>query len=253
MPELDGWAWLLLMLGPLLFLQRGLHRELQAIFLLLFRRIDVALVLFAILLFPGVLLHESSHFLMALILRVPTGHFSLIPQRLGDGRVRMGFVETGQTDVVRDALIGAAPLLSGGVFVAYVGLVRWQLQSVWLAFQQAGLAGILDVLWSTTRQPDFWLWFYLMLAVSSMMLPSVSDRRAWLPLLLILLGLGGLAALLGAGDWILANLAPRLNDGLRAVAVVFAISAAVHLIVWLPLLLIRRLLTRLTGLMVVAS
>jgi hypothetical protein len=165
----------------------------------------------------------------------------------------MGFVETGQTDFLRDALIGAAPLLSGGVFVAYVGLVRWQLQNIWLAFQQAGLDGILETLVATTQKADFWLWFYLMLAVSSTMLPSVSDRRAWLPVLLILIGLGILALILGAGDWMRLYLAPRLNDGLRAVAVIFAISAALHLLAWLPLAFLRRALTRLTGLQVVKA
>ncbi|MBN1667492.1 MAG: hypothetical protein JW862_10400 [Anaerolineales bacterium] len=245
--------WLLLMLGPLLFLQRALHREIQSIFLLLFRRMDVALVLFALLFFPGVLLHEGSHYLMALILRVPTGRFSLIPQRLGDGRVRMGYVETGQTDYLRDALIGVAPLLSGGVFVAYVGLVRWQLQNIWVAFHQAGWSGILETLVATTQKADFWLWFYLMLAISSTMLPSVSDRRAWLPVLLILIGLGVLALILGAGDWMRLYLAPRLNDGLRAMAVIFAISAAVHLLAWLPLTLLHRAWARLIGLQVVSA
>ena len=62
---LNGLMWLLLLLGPLLFLQHHLHREIQAIFLLLTRRAEIAIMLFSLLFLPGVLLHEGSHYLAA--------------------------------------------------------------------------------------------------------------------------------------------------------------------------------------------
>ena len=251
MSQFEGLLWLLLMLGPLILLQRSLHRELQAIFLLVFRRMDVVLVLFSVLLFPGVLLHETSHFLAARLLGVSTGKFSLIPQRLNDGRVRMGYVETGNTDVLRDALIGAAPLITGGIFVAYVGIFRWGLSDVWVSFSNGGLDGGLAALVQVYALPDFWLWFYLMLAVSSTMMPSEADRRAWVPVLLVIAFLTAAAIFLGAGEWMLVNLAPYLNDGLRAVAVVFAISSLAHVLVWLPLIFFRRLLSKIMRVQVV--
>src|SRR5512145_1583640 len=101
------------MLGPLLFAQRWLHRETQLVFLLLTRSARLALGLFSLLFFPGVLLHELSHYLMARLLGVRTGRFSLLPELMPDGKLRLGFVETAETDIVRDALIGAAPLISG--------------------------------------------------------------------------------------------------------------------------------------------
>ena len=48
----------------------------------------------------------------------------------------------------------------------------------------------------------------------------------------------------------LQNLAPWLDGRLRAVAVVFSISAVVHLALLLPVVLLRKLLNRLTGLRV---
>ena len=50
----DGALWLLATLLPLLFIQPRLHRELQVLFLLFTRRTDIALLLFALLFFPGV-------------------------------------------------------------------------------------------------------------------------------------------------------------------------------------------------------
>ena len=133
---LDGLWLIVLLLVPLLFLQRSLHREIQAILLLLTRRSDIALTIFAILFFPGVLLHESSHWLMARMLGVKTGRFSLIPKPMANGRLRLGYVETATPDIVRDALIGVAPLLAGGAFVIFAGVFQLNLSAFWENFQE---------------------------------------------------------------------------------------------------------------------
>ncbi len=246
--NLDGLFWLLLLLAPLLFLQRGLQRETQAIFLLLSRRADVAVVLFSILFFPGVLLHETSHFVMARLLGVRTGRFSLIPQPLPDGRLQLGFVETGSADWLRDSLIGVAPLISGSVFVAYEGLVRLGLVNVWDQWLAGGFSALPGAFGGTLNRPDFWLWFYLAVTVSSTMLPSASDRRAWLPITIIFVILLIVSLVFGAGPWLAANLSEPLNRALRAMAVVLGISILVHLVLLPPLWGIHRLISRLTGL-----
>jgi hypothetical protein len=244
----DGLIWLLLILGPLVFFQQRLHLEMQAIFLLITRRADLTLVLFSMLFFPGVVLHEGSHFLMARLLMVRTGRFSLLPRPLDGGRVRLGYVETERSDLVRDALIGLAPLIAGGVFVAYAGLARLGLHRLWDNLVLEGPRGLLEQLPGLQSMPDFWLWFYLLFVISSTMLPSASDRRAWLPLSLGVGLLLVLALLAGAGPWMLANLAPTLDRVLRAVAVVLTISLIIHLILLVPFYLLRRMLNRLTGL-----
>jgi hypothetical protein len=246
----DGLLWLLLWLGPLLILQRALHREIQAVFLLITRRPELAVAMFSLLFFPGVLLHEGSHYLMAKILGVGTGKVSLIPESIEGNRLRLGFVETGKTDILRDALIGAAPLLVGAFFVAYAGIVRLDLLSVWDGIASGDISTALFGLTASFKVPDFWLWFYLAVTVSSMMFPSPSDRRAWLPVALILALIVGLAMFFGAGPWMAETLLPMFSDMLRGLAVVFAISAGVHLLVLFPVWLLRRLLNRVTGLQV---
>jgi hypothetical protein len=239
---LSSLVFLLLSLGPLLLLQRGLHRQVQAIFLILTRRIDLSIALFAVVFFPGVLLHEGSHYLAARLLRVRTGRFSIIPRPLPNGRIQMGFVETASSDWLRDTLIGAAPLITGGLFVAYAGLARLGLLELWQAYQLGGLEAALALLPQITAQSDFWIWFYLTLVISSTMLPSASDRRAWLPLGLTILVLLAASLLAGAGPWLEQNLAPLLGALFLSVAVVFAISAGVHLLLVFPLWAIRSFL-----------
>jgi hypothetical protein len=246
----DGILWLLLMLGPLLILQRKLHLEIQSLFLILTRRPAVTITIFSILFLPGVALHEASHFLMARLLGVRTGRVSLLPRALKGGRLRMGYVETNSTDVVRDALIGAAPLLTGGLVVMYVGMIRMGL----VPLGNDLLKGEFDLFWQGLANlpilPDFWLWFYLAFVVSSTMLPSPSDRRAWLPILVVAGVLVLLALVAGAGSWMAANLAPVFNQALRAIAAVFAISVAGHVVILLPIWLLRLLVSRITGLSV---
>lgn len=249
--QFDGVVWFAALLLGLTVLQRVLHFEIQAIFLLLTRRGEIALALFSLLFFPGVLLHELSHFLMALLLGVRTGRFSLWPQPLPDGRLRLGYVETQSTDVVRDALIGTAPLIVGSAFVVYAGLSQLGLPLLWEFWQEGGWRAFFQSLITLPERPDFWLWFYLTFTVSSTMLPSRSDRRAWLPVGIFVGFVIILAILVGAGAWMATHLAPLLNSGMRALAVVIGVSLAVHLVLLPPLWLVRRSLGRLTGLSVV--
>jgi hypothetical protein len=247
----DGFIWLLVLLGPVLLFQRKLHRELQSVFLLLTRNREISLLIFSFIFLPGVLLHELSHFLMARLLQVRTGRFSLIPQTLEDGRLQLGYVETARTDMVRDALIGAAPLLAGGLFVTFAGLSRLQLDLLWQEAVASSGRGLWAGLQLVHQQPDFWLWFYLTFAVSSTMLPSASDRKAWKPLTLILGLLFAFSLAAGAGPWLVQTVMPYFNQGLRVIALIFGISLAVHLVFLIPVWGLRLWISRLTRLEVV--
>jgi hypothetical protein len=178
---------------------------------------------------------------------VPTPRFSLIPQVLANGKLQLGYVETSRTDIVRDSLIGAAPLFAGGIVVAFVALTRLSLLPLWDALR----AGQLGAFWAAAailpQESDFPLWFYLLFAVSSTMLPSQSDRHAWLPLGLVVAVLLGLAILAGAGPWMLNNLTPPLNAFLSATSVIFGLSAIAHAALILPSVALHALSARLTG------
>jgi hypothetical protein len=235
------------MLIPLVLIQRFLHREIQAVILIITRNPGLTIGLFSVLFFPGVILHEFSHFLMAKLLFVETGSFSLFPQTLKDGRLQLGYVETTQTDAVRDSLIGAAPLIAGGSFVAYAAIYRLNLLPLWDVLRQ----GQFDLFWlGLTYLPqvkDFYLWFYLTFAVSSTMMPSASDRHAWLTLALVNAVLVGFAIFAGAGHWMLTHITPQLDSFLYSVAILFGLSTALHIILVLPIALLHRILARITG------
>ncbi len=247
MPPFSGFVWFLLMLVPLIVLQRLLHREIQAVFLILTRDTRVTMGIFSILFLPGVFLHELSHFVMAKILRVRTGRFSIFPQSLPDGRLQLGYVETVHSDIVRDSVIGAAPLIVGTLFVAYVTIYHLQMRVLWDTFRNGQFGLFWMGIAALPHVQDFYLWFYLVFAVSSTMMPSESDRHGWLELIISVAVLFAIALLFGAGPWMLANIAPRLSDFLSSVAVIFGLSAFVHALLILPTSLIHKLLARATG------
>jgi hypothetical protein len=244
----DGFFWFVAALVALLFLQRALHREIQAIFLIITRNPGVTMLAFSLIFLPGVFLHELSHLLTAKLLGVPTGKFSLIPTVLPDGRLQLGYVEAAYSDIVRDSLVGLAPLVSGLAFVAVVAINRLHLVILWDTLRNGQMELFSMGLRALPTIPDLWIWFYLTFAVSSTMMPSESDRHAWRPLGVVSGVLLAFVLLAGAGPWMLANLAPTLNGFLRGTALILLVSILVHSLLIAPLLLIHRLLTRLTGL-----
>ena len=230
------------MLVPLVFLQRLLHREIQAVLLLLTRNLQLTIALFSLLFFPGVVIHELSHYLMAKILRVRTRGLSLIPHTLSDGRLQMGYVETEAADIVRDSLIGLAPLIAGTVFVAYAGINRLHLHTLWDVLRNGQIELFWMALGVLPMVKDFYLWFYLTFAVSSTMMPSDSDRHSWFQLGLWMIAVLALALLAGAGTWMLENIAPFLDNFLNSVALLFGLSNAVLVVLLVPFFLVHRLL-----------
>jgi hypothetical protein len=250
MSFLASWLWLLLILPPLVVLERWVHRHLQGIWLLIFRDPDLALVVYSLVMLPGVLLHEGSHWLAATVLGVRTGRFSVIPERMEDGTLRLGYVETDKVDPVREALIGAAPLLSGAAAIIFVGYARLGVGPVGEALARGDLLGMAQGFRAMSEVADFWLWLYVVFTVSNSMLPSASDRRAWLPVLAMILLLSGALVYAGFGSVLVETLAGPLDAALRALALAFTITVGLNLF-FAPLIwVVERAIMRLTGMKV---
>lgn len=242
----DG-AWFIASVAVLALLHRQVHVLLQSVLLLGTWSHRIAFALYALLLLPGVAFHEVSHALAATLLGVRVRAFSLWPRAEGAGRVRFGFVATDPADPLRAALIGLAPTLAGCAVlllgVSWIGmdaiLARaWETADAEVLLSQAG---------RLLREPGAGGWIYLALVVGNTMLPSPSDRTAWLAAGALIAIVVGAIAIAGAGGWLVAWGLPPVLSGIRALGVAFGLISALDVVGLLGLWLLRKLLEALTG------
>lgn len=244
---LAAWFWLLLTLAPLIFLERWVHRHIQGIWLLITRDPDTATILYSALFLPGVFLHEASHWLMAKLLGVHTARFSVWPQRQPNGILRLGFVETEKVDFVRESLIGVAPLIAGAAAVAAIGSLRLAVGPLGEAISAGDVLEVGQGILNSLQSADVLIWLYLIFVISNSMMPSSSDRQAWLPLGILLVLLGIALYYAGIAPFLLETFGESLAMGVRIIASAFAITIGVNILI-LPLIwLAEKLIVRATG------
>lgn len=188
--SLTPFFWALFAFPIVFFMQRWINRHLQGVALLLTGRVQWSILFYAVIMFPGVLLHELSHWVVANLLGVRTGRFSLLPKLQDDGSLRLGYVEYYKSPDVgpfRETFIGGAPLIFGTAAILLIGYFVFDAISVLQIVQDGSTEALSIALNEIFSTNDFWLWLYLLFAISNAMMPSASDRRAW-PAFFIIMG-----------------------------------------------------------------
>ena len=216
---------------PLLLVKRWITDRLQELSWRWAGDLDLALIFYFVIVLPGVVIHELSHWLVAKALGVRVGKLSLGPSRKGRSRrVSLGSVRVGKVDPLRASLIGLAPLLGGTATILLIGYLVLDVGDVLHTVSGQGLEGFLSALGELLRVPDFWLWLYLIFAISNAMLPSESDMASVRPVL-IFLGILALALLIVGGvPAIPEDLARSVNLVAGYLATAFGLTLGVNLV-----------------------
>jgi hypothetical protein len=208
--------------GLMLFLQRWLQQHIQGFTYAVTGNPGCAVRALFILLLPGVLLHELSHWLVANLLGVRTGQISIGLGKARGKHFSLGSVTVDRSDPLRESLIGLAPFIAGLLAVWALmgfGFDVWSMTDPMVA---------VNTIWSTIGDPLTWLCLYLVFAVSTAMIPSESDREPWGAIIVIFAGIGAFALILG---WT-PNLTPELfalaQRVLNALILVFGVIVVVN-------------------------
>lgn len=235
--------WLAVTFPVLLLMEGWIHRQLQRVIFLITGSQQASVYIYALVLLPGVFLHELSHYVTAKLLLVRTGRFSLVPAVQADGSLRLGFVEFYRGRVpmpIRESVIGGAPFIFGTAAVWGIG--RFILQ---IPAQPDSPEAMLALLRGAAQTPDFYLWLYLLFAISNSMLPSPSDRQAW-PFLLLTLGLTGAGVyFLGMGDDLLLELRQPLTRLFGYLGIAFTLTILVNGVIGILLVCVEGIIGRL--------
>ncbi len=216
-----------------ILLQRWLHRHIQGLTLALTGDPGCAVRLLFYLLLPGVVLHETSHYIAARLLFVRTGGINLGIGRAGSKHISLGSVTIERSDPVRTSLIGVAPFLVG---IGAIWLIAGAGFDLW---PNAGptLEEMIRRVIEYSHDWTTWLDVYLIFAVSTAMIPSESDREPWGPVVTVLGTLVAILLLMGwtprmPTEWVIP--ARRLLDGLVfALGIAVIVNGAVAILIWL--------------------
>lgn len=242
------WAnlfWLVVVFLLMLVLNRWITLHVNGLGLLLSGSQGVATWFYFFLFLPGILIHELSHYLIAILLRARPGKFTLWPQSRR-GRVVLGSVEVRTDNPLVHSLIGVAPLVFGSLAVWLIAQFL-RFDQLAEAASSGSLEQLFRVLGDILITPDFWLWLYLLFAIANAMMPSPADRLYWRPVLLFFGGIGLL--LVGFGltpdippifEDIFANIIAVLVFALTTVVVVDLLFMAIILAAELILSLVTR-------------
>jgi hypothetical protein len=239
--------WLAATLAPLFFMKRWINRHVQGLALLLLGNNEAAMFLYFVLLLPGILIHELSHWLAAKLLGVRTGKISLWPSKRRGNQMRLGSVRVARTDPFRASLIGVAPLISGSLAILIIGQLILGLGGLQETLLNGEWERVGESLLASLKVPDFWLWLYLIFAISNAMLPSETDLEPWRPVLLFM----GLTAILfylaGWVSQVPEVVATASLTGLSYLAYAFSLTVVVDAIFIAAIAVLEVLVSRLTG------
>lgn len=164
----------------LYFLSRRLTQNLYISSFLLTKSREISIGFLSLLFFPGTVIHELAHMFVAEILQVHTSGLTLVPEGLEQTQVRTGSVSIAQSDPIRRAIIGVAPVFVG---LGTLGLISYYLPSLW---QQVTIDSANGILFSTASIYLLFLALYSLFAVSNTMFSSPEDMEGFWPVAIVL-------------------------------------------------------------------
>ncbi len=209
----------------LYILSRRLTQNLYIAVFLLTKSRPVAVSALSILFFPGTVIHELAHLFTAEVLGVRTGGLTLVPEGIEQKEVRTGSVSIAQSDPLRRAVIGIAPVFWG---LGALGLVSYFLPQL---------------------SSSFWLLligYWLLFIISNTMFSSPEDLDGFWPVVVVLTLLFGAAYIAGIRIHFTQSTQFQVNTFLTSVAVNLGYVTGLNIALFLVSKLLIRLVEKIT-------
>lgn len=185
------------------------------------------IILWSLVFLPGTIIHELSHFFLAIIVGARTGKIEIFPEFLDSDEhetgVALGSVQTQKLNIIQGVLVGLAPFFVG------LGLLVWLGALILQSYSSASY-------WSLVFQS------YLFFTISNSFFPSRSDLVHVVPATITVAIIAFIAWLVGVNF----SFSPSENTLVIAQTIFLTIisSAALNLTFSLLLYCLRRFFQR---------
>ena len=190
------------------FLRSQIAKQIQIISVLLFNNYKPGIIFYSLFFLPGVIIHELSHLIAASLLGVATGEIHIFPREIKPGNIKMGSVQSAESDPIRETLIGSAPMLFGIAIITFIILFQFNDQNIVFNIQNV-------------------IYLYLIYTISNTMFVSGEDMRSFwvIPLLIIVI-----ASFIFAFSINFSSAINYLHDYMLLAVKAFAICGAIDLL-----------------------
>ncbi|OGD83028.1 hypothetical protein A2572_01045 [Candidatus Collierbacteria bacterium RIFOXYD1_FULL_40_9] len=161
------------------------------------------IIIWSLIFLPGTIIHELSHFFMAILVGARTGKIEVFPEFLDtenpDGGVALGSVQTPKLNIIQGVLVGLAPALTG------LGLLVW-------------LGSLILQSYNLATYQNLAFQIYLFFTVSNSFFPSRTDLNHAIPAAIT-------AAVCIAIAWLVGvQFSLSISDGVASVSKVILVT-----------------------------
>lgn len=230
-------------------MEHWLHQHIFKVGWLVTKSFQTTTILYYTFFLPGLFLNQFVLWLAAGVLDVRAERSLKWPERQEIGELKLDFIKLSKkASTWRLTIISLVPFFAGLAFVFFVASTIFQIPTTVAEMPDSSLASVSGAVSRLMSTPDFWLWSYLLFAVSNTMTPEFSSLQGgrWFA------GLAILAAvplfLIGVGDEVVGTiLNGPLADALNLLTSAFIIIIAFDLLGICLLAIIENAIEAVTG------
>ncbi|CAG1008126.1 hypothetical protein ANRL4_03845 [Anaerolineae bacterium] len=192
---------------------------------------NLAVIVYLLVLLPGVLLREISRYLTAGIVRIAPAFVTLTPNVGDDGIIDIRFVHFIVLNPVYAALIALAPFVSGLVCITVIAQGALDIPSLLAAIRAPEGGAVGAAIKAMVERENFLIWVYILFGVANACLPTFSELRATWFMWVIAVMFIVLLAMVGLYQGIQNLFAGPVAQVLYGLSTIFVIILGLNLIV----------------------
>lgn len=230
-------------------IERWMHQHVFKVGWLVTHKYETTTILYYTFFLPGVILHEVIIWLVAGVLNVRAEQSLKWPEKQEIGELRLNFVQLERRiSAFKRSIIAISPLIAGTILIWLIANNVLNLDEAFVIMASGTIEDVGLGIQTLLSVPDFWLWIYLIFAISNTMFPTIpKSLQGWRTALLAFTAILLMLFIVGVGDQLINAVSPTLNTFLSTLQATLMLMIIVNLIMVLGLGTVEAIIERVTG------